>query len=127
MTYFSWPGQATNFSSRADAAKELGEPTRDVTAAEVLSNIDAMSEAISGIGPGDPISVTTLLTFHQRLLGNTRQAKHAGRRRSGPLAAPDGISPAATCIPVPGSLTRPPVRALAIRTSFLPHERRQLS
>jgi Fic family protein len=66
---------------RAEAAKELGEPTRDVTAAEVLSNIDAMSEAISEIGPGDPISVTTLLAFHQRLFGNTRQAKHAGRLR----------------------------------------------
>jgi Fic family protein len=59
---------------RAEAAKELAEPTRDVTAAEVLSNIDAMSAAISEIGPGDQISVTTLLTFHQRLLGNTRQA-----------------------------------------------------
>jgi Fic family protein len=60
---------------------ELGEPTRDVTAVEVLSNIDAMSTAISEIGPGDPISVTTLLTFPQRLLGNTRQAQHAGRLR----------------------------------------------
>jgi Fic family protein len=66
---------------RAEAAKELGEPTRDVTAAEVLSNIDAMSEAISEIGPGDPISVATLLTFHQRLLGTTRQAQQAGRLR----------------------------------------------
>ena len=66
---------------RAEAAKELGEPTRDVTAAEVLSNIDAMSEAISEIGQGDPISVATLLTFHRRLLGNTRQAGHAGRLR----------------------------------------------
>jgi Fic family protein len=66
---------------RAEAAKELGEPARDVTAAEVLSNIDAMSASISEIGPGDPICVTTLLTFHQRLLGNTRQAKHAGRLR----------------------------------------------
>ncbi len=66
---------------RAEAARELGEPTRDVTAAEVLSNIDAMSAAISEIGPGDPISVGTFLAFHQRLLGNTRQAEHAGRLR----------------------------------------------
>jgi Fic family protein len=66
---------------RVEAAKELGEPARDVTAAEVLSNIDAMSAAISEIEPGDPISVTTLATFHQRLLGNTRQAKYAGRLR----------------------------------------------
>ena len=66
---------------RAEAARELGEPARDVTAVEVLSNIDAMSAAITEIGPGDPISVTTLLAFHQRLLGNTRQAQHAGRLR----------------------------------------------
>jgi Fic family protein len=66
---------------RAEAARELGEPTRDVTAAEVLSNIDALSAAISQTRPGDPISVTTLLAFHQRLLGNTRHAKHAGRLR----------------------------------------------
>jgi Fic family protein len=66
---------------RAEAAKELGQPTGDVTAAEVLSNIDAMSAAIGEIGPGDPISVTTLMTFHQRLLGKTRQARYAGRLR----------------------------------------------
>jgi len=66
---------------RAEAARELGEPARDVTAVEVLSNIDAMSAAITEIGPGDPISVTTLLAFQRRLLGNTRQAGHAGRLR----------------------------------------------
>jgi len=66
---------------RAEAARQLGEPTRDVTAAEILSNIDAMSAAISEIGPGDPISVATLLAFHRRLLGSARQATHAGRFR----------------------------------------------
>src|SRR6266849_11164457 len=66
---------------RAEAAQQLGERAGDVTAAEVLSNIDAMSAAITEIGTGDPIRVTTLLTFHQRLLGNTRQAPHAGRLR----------------------------------------------
>jgi Fic family protein len=66
---------------RAEAARELGEPTRDVTAAEVLGNIDAMSAAISEIGPGDPISVDTLLAFHRRLLENTRQARYAGKLR----------------------------------------------
>ena len=62
---------------RAEAARELGEPTRDVTAAEVLSNIDAMSAAISEIGPGDAISDSILLAFHQRLLENTRQSTYA--------------------------------------------------
>lgn len=66
---------------RAEAARELGEPTRDVTAAEVLGNIDAMSAAISEIGPGDPISADTLLAFHRRLLKNARQARYAGKLR----------------------------------------------
>jgi Fic family protein len=66
---------------RAEAARNLGEPTRDVTAAEVLGNIDAMSAAISEIGPGDPISADTLLAFHRRLLENTRQARYAGQLR----------------------------------------------
>ena len=66
---------------RAEAAQQLGERAGDVMATEVLSNIDAMSAAITEIGTGDPISVTTLLTFHQRLLGNTRQAPYAGRLR----------------------------------------------
>src|SRR6266702_7035751 len=66
---------------RAEAARDLGERTGDPMAVEVLSNIDAMSAAISEVGPGDPISVATLLIFHQRLLGNTRQAQLAGRLR----------------------------------------------
>ena len=66
---------------RAEAARDLGERTGDAMAVEVLSNIDAMSAAIGEVGPGDPISVATLLTFHQRLLGNTRQAQLAGRLR----------------------------------------------
>src|SRR5580698_4415938 len=35
---------------RAEAARELGEPASDVTAAEVLANIDAMATAIRAIG-----------------------------------------------------------------------------
>ena len=66
---------------RAEAARDLGERTGDAMAVEVLGNIDAMSEAIGEVGPGDPISVSTLLNFHQRLLGSTRQAQLAGRLR----------------------------------------------
>ena len=66
---------------RAEAARELGEPTRDVTATQVLGNIDAMSIAISAMAPGDPISADALLAFHRRLLENTRQAGYAGKLR----------------------------------------------
>ena len=61
---------------------ELGEPPADVTAAEVLANIDAMSAAILSIGPGDPITVEDLLRFHRRLLAGTRLDAHAGVIRS---------------------------------------------
>jgi Fic family protein len=67
---------------RAEAAMKLGEPPSDVTAAEVLANIDAMATAIRGIGPGDLITVEALLEFHRRLLAGTRLDAHAGRIRT---------------------------------------------
>src|SRR5215469_8266335 len=53
---------------RAEAAMELGEQPSDVTAAEVLSNIDAMAVAIRRISPGEPITLGLLLDFHRQLL-----------------------------------------------------------
>ena len=41
----------------ADAERNLGEATRDVTAAEVLGNIDAMLYAVESIGEGGLLSV----------------------------------------------------------------------
>ena len=67
---------------RAEAAMELGEPPSDVTAAEVLANIDAMATAIQSIRPGDPITVDDVLCFHRRLLGRGRADSHAGVIRS---------------------------------------------
>jgi Fic family protein len=66
---------------RAEAANQLGERTRDITATEVLGNIDAMNAAIREVGVGDPISLETLLGFHRRLLANTRLAQYAGELR----------------------------------------------
>lgn len=66
---------------RAEAAIELGEQPTDVTATEVLGNIDAMATAIRNIGPGDPITVDRLLNFHRRLLTGTRLEAHAGSIR----------------------------------------------
>jgi len=63
---------------RQEAAAQLGEPLHDVTATEVLANIDAMAAAVRDIGPGDSISVDDLLAFHRRLLGGTRLDVHAG-------------------------------------------------
>ncbi len=65
----------------ADAERRLGERARDVTAAEVLGNIDAMLFAIESVGEGDRISVDLLLEIHRRLLLGTRLEMHGGQLR----------------------------------------------
>jgi Fic family protein len=66
---------------RAELAHELGERTLEVTAEEVLGNIDAMKGAISEVGPGSQITVDTLLRFHSRLMVSFRDREHAGQLR----------------------------------------------
>ncbi|HEX4865707.1 MAG TPA: Fic family protein [Acidimicrobiales bacterium] len=67
---------------RAEAGLQLGETPADITAAEVLANIDAMTTAVRSVQPGDTITVDHLLKFHQRLLIATRLEEHAGRIRT---------------------------------------------
>ena len=67
---------------RAEAARELGEAPSDITAIEVLRNIDAMASAVQSLGAGDPITVERILDFHRRLLAGTRLDEHAGRTRT---------------------------------------------
>ena len=66
---------------RADAARQLGEDPRDVTAVEVLGNIDAMVWGVSAVEPGGLITVETLLEVHRRLSAGTRLEEHGGRIR----------------------------------------------
>jgi Fic family protein len=66
---------------RAELAQELGERAPDVTAEEVLGNIEAMNGAVSEIAPGDQITVDTLLRFHRRLMASYRDRDHAGMLR----------------------------------------------
>jgi Fic family protein len=67
---------------RAELALGLGEQPSDVTANDVLANINAMASAIKLISPGEPITVRHLLDFHNRLLSGTRLAAHAGSIRT---------------------------------------------
>jgi Fic family protein len=67
---------------RAQAARELGEAPSDVTAAEVLGNIDAMVFAIQAVGPGSDITLELLSEVHRRLLAGTRLEAHGGRFRT---------------------------------------------
>ena len=66
---------------RAEAARELGEPPTDVTASEVLGNIDAMAHAIASVGKGDRITTPLLLETHRRLLAGSRMEEHGGQLR----------------------------------------------
>jgi Fic family protein len=67
---------------RAEAARELGEDPRDVTAAEVLGSIDAMAWAIQAVTEGSAISVKDILEVHRRLLARTHHAGHGGQIRT---------------------------------------------
>lgn len=67
---------------RAEAARELGEKSADVTADEVLGNIDAMAWAIEGIEQSGTITLDHLLEIHRRLLAGTRLQSHAGEIRT---------------------------------------------
>lgn len=67
---------------QADAARQSGEPERDITAAEVLGNIDAMTYAMQAVSEGGAVTLQLLLETHQRLLANTSLASHVGQIRT---------------------------------------------
>ena len=66
---------------RADAARRMGDDSGDVTAVEVLGNIDAMMWGVEAVGPGGQITVEMLLEAHRRLMAGTRLEEHGGRVR----------------------------------------------
>lgn len=65
----------------AEVARGLDDAPSDVTATEVLGNIDAMIYGIDGIGLGDEITEGLLLEIHRRLLIGTRLEEHGGHYR----------------------------------------------
>ena len=66
---------------RADAARALGEEPIDVTASEVLGNIDAMTWVVEAATPGGVIDLDTLLEIHRRLLAGSRMTEYGGQIR----------------------------------------------
>jgi Fic family protein len=67
---------------RAEAARAAGETDIDVTADEVLGNIDAMTWAVESLSTAEAMTVDGFLQVHERLLARTRLREHAGRVRS---------------------------------------------
>jgi Fic family protein len=66
---------------RAEAAREAGVKPEDVSAEEVLANIEAMRWAVDVLGSSKAITVEGILEVHRRLLAGTRLAEHGGRIR----------------------------------------------
>lgn len=67
---------------RAQAARQLGEDPSDVTAVEVLGNIESMLWAIEAVPPAGAITAEIVMEAHHRLLAGTRLAEHGGRIRT---------------------------------------------
>ena len=93
---------------RAEAAAKLGEDARDVTATEVLGNIQAMTWALEVVGRGDDIAVDHLLEAHRRLLSGTRLAEYGGHLREAPnWIGGSSFNPcSASFVPPPHELVR---------------------
>jgi Fic family protein len=67
---------------RAEAARDLGIAAEDVTAEEVLGNIEAMSWAVTHLAAADAVTVERLQEVHRRLMEHTRLAEHGGKIRT---------------------------------------------
>jgi Fic family protein len=66
---------------KAQVAAALGEDASDVTATEVLNNIEAMRWAVDSLADINQITVDHLLEIHKRLLAGTSLEQHAGKLR----------------------------------------------
>jgi Fic family protein len=67
---------------KAEAARVMGDEPSDVTAIEVLNNIEAMSWAVESLSTAPAITVPDLLSIHRRLLAGTRLEEHGGILRT---------------------------------------------
>lgn len=66
---------------RAQLALRLGDDPRDVTAAEVLGNVEAMRWATETMAQAGEVTVEHLLEIHRRLMAGTRLEHLGGRVR----------------------------------------------
>lgn len=66
---------------RAEMARTLGEEVSDVTAEEILGNVNAMAWAVTDLSRVDRLEVEHILEMHRRLLAGTRLEDQAGSVR----------------------------------------------
>ncbi len=67
---------------RAEASLDLNDGSTDVTASEVLANINAMLWAVQTVAEGTQITVDQLLEIQRKLLTGTFIEHHAGKIRA---------------------------------------------
>ena len=67
---------------KAEAARVMGAELSDVTAVEILNNIDAMSCAVETLSSAPSITVSDILSIHRLLLAGTRLEEHGGAIRT---------------------------------------------
>jgi Fic family protein len=65
----------------AQLAQDLEDGRPDITATEVLNNIEAMSWAVETLSTRSSVTVEGLLDVHERLLAGTRLEEHSGTLR----------------------------------------------
>ena len=65
----------------AEAARILGQSSSDVTAAEVLGNIEAMVYAVGSVRSDEELTLEQLLQIHRRLLAGSRLEESGGKIR----------------------------------------------
>lgn len=94
---------------RAEAARALGDDPRDVTATEVLGNIEAMVWSVEAAAGSAVISVEHLLEMHRRLLASGRLATYAGqiREQQNWIGGSSHNPCSAAFVPPPPELVRP--------------------
>jgi Fic family protein len=63
---------------RAQLAVGLGDNPGDVTAVEVLNNVESMRWAVDSVAGGDAITPAHILGIHERLLAGTRLERFGG-------------------------------------------------
>ena len=66
---------------KAQLAAALGDDPSDVTATEVLNNVEAIRWAVDSVADVEQLTVEHLLGIHRRLLAGTSLAEHAGTLR----------------------------------------------
>src|SRR5665648_229225 len=66
----------------AEAARALGQKGADVTASEVLGNIEAMVYAVRSVRSDEELTLEQLLEIHRRLLAGSRLEESGGKIRS---------------------------------------------